>query len=202
MRKGYLGLPPPPVYRNPNAPRVALVTGASSGIGRACGIHLAARGIRVYGTSRAPSSGTMLQMDVTDDQSVQRAVDAVLEREGRLDIVVNNAGIAIAGPFELTSMRGGEAANRHEPLRRVPRVPGRAANAYQELVVSYLGVRVNASVGFPSVRAAIAVDASQYRTLRCASSNILLDSVTQITQPLSKVTQSGIDPRVNRDGER
>ncbi len=85
-------------------PRVALITGASSGIGRACAIHLAARGIRVYGTSRTPSSGTMLQMDVTDDQSVQRAVDAVLEREGRLDIVVNNAGIAIAGPLELTSI--------------------------------------------------------------------------------------------------
>ena len=69
---------------------------------------LAACSLRVYGASRNTHIGsgpfTMLQMDVTDDQSVQRAVDAILEREGRLDAVVNNAGIAIAGPLELTSM--------------------------------------------------------------------------------------------------
>jgi NAD(P)-dependent dehydrogenase (short-subunit alcohol dehydrogenase family) len=46
----------------------------------------------------------MLQVDVTDDASIQRAVDAIFQREGRPDIVVNNAGIAIAGPVELTSI--------------------------------------------------------------------------------------------------
>jgi NAD(P)-dependent dehydrogenase (short-subunit alcohol dehydrogenase family) len=88
--------------------RVALITGASSGIGRACATHLAAYGVRVYGTSRTPSEGpcpfAMLQLDVTDDESVQRAIDFILQREGRLDIVVNNAGIALAGPLELTSV--------------------------------------------------------------------------------------------------
>jgi NAD(P)-dependent dehydrogenase (short-subunit alcohol dehydrogenase family) len=85
--------------------RVVLVTGASSGIGLACATHLAWRGYRVYGTSRRPSTDILtLTMDVTDDRSVERVVAAVLEREGRLDIVVNNAGMGIAGPVENTSI--------------------------------------------------------------------------------------------------
>jgi NAD(P)-dependent dehydrogenase (short-subunit alcohol dehydrogenase family) len=89
--------------------RVVLVTGASSGIGLACATHLAGRGYRVYGTSRQAATGqagsvAMLTADVTDDRSVERAVAAVLEREGRLDVVVNNAGMGIAGPVENTSI--------------------------------------------------------------------------------------------------
>src|SRR5271165_3449728 len=87
--------------------RVVLVTGASSGIGAACATHLAGRGYRVFGTSRRPPTGppgsfAMLTADVTDDRSVEQAVAAVLDREGRLDIVVNNAGMGIAGPVENT----------------------------------------------------------------------------------------------------
>jgi NAD(P)-dependent dehydrogenase (short-subunit alcohol dehydrogenase family) len=89
--------------------RVVLVTGASSGIGLACATHLAGRGFRVYGTSRRAAAGpvgnvTMLTADVTDDQSVDQAVAAVMDREQRLDIVVNNAGMGIAGPVENTSI--------------------------------------------------------------------------------------------------
>jgi NAD(P)-dependent dehydrogenase (short-subunit alcohol dehydrogenase family) len=54
-------------------------------------------------------------MDATDDESVQHAIDAILQREGRLDIVVNNAGIAIAGPLELTSI---EEAKRQSDVNR------------------------------------------------------------------------------------
>src|SRR5262245_20696362 len=87
--------------------RVVLVTGASSGIGEACAEYLAKRGFRVYGTSRRESTRqgfSMLRMDVTDDASVALGIAAILEREGRLDVVVNNAGIAIAGAVENTSM--------------------------------------------------------------------------------------------------
>lgn len=89
---------------------VVLITGASSGIGRVCAEHLHARGYRVYGTSRrAPqtiAAGTvrMLAMDVTSEESVQRALQQLLAREGRLDVVLNNAGDGIAGAVEDTSI--------------------------------------------------------------------------------------------------
>jgi NAD(P)-dependent dehydrogenase (short-subunit alcohol dehydrogenase family) len=76
---------------------VALVTGASSGFGQLAAQALAARGFRVFGTSRTPSTGTphveMLEVDVTRDTSVDACVRTVLARaEGRIDLLVNNAG--------------------------------------------------------------------------------------------------------------
>ncbi|MCP3136069.1 SDR family oxidoreductase [Pyxidicoccus xibeiensis] len=89
--------------------RVVLITGASSGIGKACAELLVARGHVVYGTSRQPPAVEargfhVLEMDVTRDDSVQGAVDAVLSREGHLDVVVNNAGYALAGALEDVSL--------------------------------------------------------------------------------------------------
>lgn len=84
---------------------VALVTGASSGIGLVTAKALRHDGYHVFGTSRKPMSDTadgitMLVCDVIDDQSVQGVVDEVLKRTGRIDLLVNNAGIGLLGGAE------------------------------------------------------------------------------------------------------
>ncbi|WP_408888203.1 SDR family oxidoreductase [Myxococcus faecalis] len=89
--------------------KVVLVTGASSGIGEACAELLSVRKHVVYGTSRRPPETPtvgyrMLALDVTQEDSVRRAVAELLEREGRIDVVVNNAGHALAGALEDTSV--------------------------------------------------------------------------------------------------
>jgi NAD(P)-dependent dehydrogenase (short-subunit alcohol dehydrogenase family) len=93
-------------------PNVVLISGASSGFGLACLHRLARLGHRVYGTSRrtafpdtAPAAALplIIPMDVRDDASVEAAVAFVLQHEGRLDVLVNNAGFALAGAVEDTS---------------------------------------------------------------------------------------------------
>jgi NAD(P)-dependent dehydrogenase (short-subunit alcohol dehydrogenase family) len=85
---------------------VAVVTGASSGIGRAAAVALVAAGFDVAGTSRdtsrvAPLDGvTFLDLDVADDASVSAAVGQVIERFGRIDVLVNNAGMGALGAVE------------------------------------------------------------------------------------------------------
>jgi NAD(P)-dependent dehydrogenase (short-subunit alcohol dehydrogenase family) len=81
--------------------KVALVTGASSGIGEATAERLVAAGYKVFGTSRraAPAgqrSFEMLILDVTSDRSVEAAVGEVMRSAGRIDVLVNNAGFGVA----------------------------------------------------------------------------------------------------------
>jgi len=93
------------------ARRVVLITGASSGIGRACADRLAGAKFAVYGTSRDPDrlepdsiDWVPVRMDVTDTRSVGEGVEAILRSCGTIDVLINNAGVGLAGAIEETSV--------------------------------------------------------------------------------------------------
>jgi short-subunit dehydrogenase len=94
--------------------KVAIVTGASSGIGKATAAALARSGFTVFGTSRravdnGPAPFSMLVCDVTDEASVKDLVAEVLSRAGRIDLLVNNAGLGLFGGAEESSIAQAKA---------------------------------------------------------------------------------------------
>ncbi|MCG2611647.1 SDR family oxidoreductase [Flavobacterium sp. SM15] len=85
--------------------KVVLITGGSSGIGKSIGEFLHSKGFVVYGTSRNPqrvenSVFPLVALDVRNTESIQNAISEVIAKSGRLDIVINNAGVGITGPLE------------------------------------------------------------------------------------------------------
>ncbi len=89
------------------ASKVVLITGASSGIGKAIAEYLLSRNYQVFGTSRNPSKGSQLKfplvpLDVTKKETIKSAVSQVISEAGRVDVLINNAGVGITGPIEET----------------------------------------------------------------------------------------------------
>ncbi len=90
--------------------QVALITGASSGIGKSIAEHLSNKGFIVYGTARVPENYqtpkdfSLISLDVTDLKSIKQCVQEVIDKEGRIDVLINNAGRGMTGPVEETDM--------------------------------------------------------------------------------------------------
>lgn len=86
--------------------KVVFITGASSGIGKAIAEYLQARNFIVFGTSRNPgkqnSAFPLVALDVTKPETIQTAISEVISQAGKIDVLVNNAGVGITGPIEET----------------------------------------------------------------------------------------------------
>ena len=92
--------------QKPNS-KVVLITGASSGIGKSIAVFLSEKGHTVYGTSRSPTKENslpfnMIALDVLQKETIDEAIHQIIEKEGRIDVLINNAGMGITGPIEDT----------------------------------------------------------------------------------------------------
>ncbi len=168
--------------------KVALVTGGSSGIGRCTALALKAAGCTVYELSRRAAGVpgvAHLTADVTDEAAVNAAVAALLEREGRLDIVVNCAGFGISGAVEFTD----------------------TADAVRQFDVNFFGmVRVNRAVlpvlrrqgsgrivNISSVAAAAAIPFQTYYSASKAAINSYTCALANEVRPYG-VTVTAVQP--------
>ena len=88
--------------------KIIIVTGASSGIGKSIAQLLSSNGFMVYGTCRDPkkyniTDFNLLQCDINNNNEIKDFIKYVISKEGRVDVLINNAGIGITGPLEETS---------------------------------------------------------------------------------------------------
>jgi len=95
--------------------QVVLVTGASSGIGRAIALTLHQNNFKVYGTSRNPQHYSdlpfkMLALDLHNPQGFKQTLDEIVKIDGRIDVLINNAGAGITGPLEETPIKESKKA--------------------------------------------------------------------------------------------
>jgi len=133
-------------------PKVVVITGASSGIGEATARLLAENGYRVFGGARTPRRAPSIPgvefgaLDVTDDASVDGFIGWVLSETGKIDILINNAGVSLMGPVEKTSIDEAAAifdTNVFGPLRMM-----RAVLPYMRGVRNGLIINVSSVLGF------------------------------------------------------
>jgi len=132
--------------------KVVLITGGSSGIGKAMGTYLKSKGHTVYGTTRNKEKYpgfddfTLLELDVRNSDSIALAVAALIATEGRIDVLVNNAGVGITGPVEETPQK--EIANAFDVNFQGPLAVAKAVLPQMRKQKSGLIINITSIAGF------------------------------------------------------
>lgn len=156
--------------------KVVFITGASSGIGKAIGLHLHNKGYSVFGTSRNPLTYadsipfTLLKLDVTKPETITQAVTEIIFQTGKIDVLVNNAGVGITGPIEETptdEIRNAFETNFYGPLHVIKAVlpqmrkqqNGHVINVTS--IASYMGLPYRGI--YSATKAALEITTEAYR---------------------------------------
>lgn len=161
-------------------PKTVLITGASSGIGKAVGDYLSERGYQVFGTSRNPeritdSLFTLLKMDVNDTVSIKAVVAEVIRKAEKIDIVINNAGVGITGPIEETpeaEIKNAFQTNFHGPINVIKAVlPQMRKQGFGHIlnitsIAAYMGLPYRGIYSASKAALEITIEAMRMETLQ------------------------------------
>lgn len=128
--------------------KIVIITGGSSGIGKSIGEFLQDKGCTVYGTSRNPenvqnSKIPLIALDVRDSQSIHRAIGEVIAKSGRIDVVINNAGVGITGPIEeipTDEMRNNFETNFFGPIEVIKAVLPQMRSQNSGLIINITSI--------------------------------------------------------------
>lgn len=129
--------------------KVVLITGGSSGLGKAIGEFLSNKGFTVYGTSRNPEkyqseiSFSLLKMEVTNQDSIAEVISEIINKEQKIDVVINNAGVGITGPVEETpydEIRKAFDINYHGPINVIKAVLPQMRNQKSGLIINITSI--------------------------------------------------------------
>ena len=142
--------------------KVILITGASSGIGKSIGDFLHDKGFKVYGTSRNPqnypnSKFALLALDVRNPETIKQTIDQIILESKKIDIVINNAGVGIAGPLEeipMSEIKNNFETNFFGPIEVIKSVLPQMREQKSGLIINITSIAGYMGLPFRSVYSA------------------------------------------------
>ncbi|WP_347374420.1 SDR family oxidoreductase [Aequorivita sp. Q41] len=161
-------------------PKTILITGGSSGIGKAIGEYLTEKGYQVFGTSRNPDKITqspfpLLKMDVNETESIAAAIAEMLSKVATIDVVINNAGVGITGPIEETpesEIKKAFQTNFHGPINVIKAIlPQMRKQGYGHIlnitsIAAYMGLPYRGIYSASKAALEITIEAMRMETLQ------------------------------------